>query len=285
MSDAFDWYRAALRGETPPVHENEPQCGYFRVRRGKGGPWVPVAMWAEDGKLVGHYGDDYTDDADKLCEWWTYACRNPVAYDIYAKAMRGEGWPDDIAEPAIRSNADAHTQLSEAIRELIEAAKRELEGADLTDPTTRDKAANYATRVVELGGQANAAREDEKRPFLEGGRNVDEKWRGILDEARGFAKDLKGRIGDALKIVAARSREAGASEVATKAGTRGKSVSLRTRKRTVVDDPIAAATWLLTNIDPPPFELLEGLAKAAVRLTEAGAKIPGVRTEVEEYAA
>ena len=45
--DDFAWWRQALAGATLPIHENEPQPGYYRVRESKAGAFLAVAMWRE----------------------------------------------------------------------------------------------------------------------------------------------------------------------------------------------------------------------------------------------
>lgn len=39
------WHRAYLAGERPATHEDEIQCGWFRCRMVRGGPWVPAKIW------------------------------------------------------------------------------------------------------------------------------------------------------------------------------------------------------------------------------------------------
>lgn len=43
----YDWHRRALAGERPPVLEDEPQCGWFRLRLVRLGPWCPARIWME----------------------------------------------------------------------------------------------------------------------------------------------------------------------------------------------------------------------------------------------
>lgn len=43
----FAWHTAALRGDAPPIHPDEPECGWFKTRLVKGGPWVAVKIWVE----------------------------------------------------------------------------------------------------------------------------------------------------------------------------------------------------------------------------------------------
>ena len=53
MPDLSTW-RKALAGEPVPLHENDPQPGYWRLRQGRGGPFLPVAIWCEpDGSSEG----------------------------------------------------------------------------------------------------------------------------------------------------------------------------------------------------------------------------------------
>ncbi|MBO9430581.1 hypothetical protein [Sulfitobacter sp. R18_1] len=47
FSELYRWHNAAMAGKNPPVHDGEPQCGYFKRRMIKGGPWVPVRIFVE----------------------------------------------------------------------------------------------------------------------------------------------------------------------------------------------------------------------------------------------
>ena len=49
--DEFAWWRHALAGTIGPIHENEPQPGYYRVRESKAGPFLAVALWREKGEM------------------------------------------------------------------------------------------------------------------------------------------------------------------------------------------------------------------------------------------
>lgn len=55
--ELLSWWRAALSDPTTPRHDGEPQVGLFVLRMIKGGPWVPVKIWAEQ----------ETDEAGELC--------------------------------------------------------------------------------------------------------------------------------------------------------------------------------------------------------------------------
>lgn len=40
----YAWHRAALAGEEPAIHPDHPECGWYKRRMVKGGPWVPVRI-------------------------------------------------------------------------------------------------------------------------------------------------------------------------------------------------------------------------------------------------
>lgn len=44
---AYDWHRRAVAGLPVDRHDGLPECGWFRMRRIKGGPFVPVRIWIE----------------------------------------------------------------------------------------------------------------------------------------------------------------------------------------------------------------------------------------------
>jgi len=90
MRDEWSWWLAAIEGEDPPIHEDEPQSGFFKCRKfsyGKWvkGPYVPARIWwerqtDETGSLV----------ADEICRcevdgrptdaWriWPWLAKKPI---------------------------------------------------------------------------------------------------------------------------------------------------------------------------------------------------------------
>lgn len=47
MRVLYAWWKAALAGEAPPIHDGLPECGWFKTRMVKGGPWVAVEICVE----------------------------------------------------------------------------------------------------------------------------------------------------------------------------------------------------------------------------------------------
>jgi hypothetical protein len=76
----YAWHRAAIAGEAPAIHDGLPECGWYKRRLVKGGPWIPVRIFVqrevdpETGELLGP--EVLVADADgKLADpthHWTY---------------------------------------------------------------------------------------------------------------------------------------------------------------------------------------------------------------------
>jgi hypothetical protein len=47
MSDLYRWHRSAIAGDELPVHDGIPECGWYRTRLVKGGPWCAVEIRVE----------------------------------------------------------------------------------------------------------------------------------------------------------------------------------------------------------------------------------------------
>lgn len=43
-SALYRWHRAAVSGDAPPRHDGQPECGWFKTRMVKNGPWVAVEI-------------------------------------------------------------------------------------------------------------------------------------------------------------------------------------------------------------------------------------------------
>ena len=103
MSQPYTYWHNALMGQFGPIHENDPQCGYYRMRWRRGGEWIPVAIFREDdGEVLALCKGEMKD----AFEVWTWCCRYPVDYEVYrAVAEEGKPWPEDsfiggLADPA-----------------------------------------------------------------------------------------------------------------------------------------------------------------------------------------
>jgi hypothetical protein len=104
---SFTYWHNALSGNYGPIHENDPQCGYYRMRLRRGGEWVPVAIFREDdGEVIALCKGEMKD----AFEVWTWCCRYPVDYEVYrAVVEEGKHWPEDVlagglADPSTMSS-------------------------------------------------------------------------------------------------------------------------------------------------------------------------------------
>ncbi len=43
----FAWWKAATEGRAAPRHDGLPECGFYKRKLVKGGPWVPVKIFIE----------------------------------------------------------------------------------------------------------------------------------------------------------------------------------------------------------------------------------------------
>jgi hypothetical protein len=88
-SKAYAWHRAAIAGENPPQHEGLPECGWYKTRLVKGGPWVAVRIWIE--RTIDPLTGELTEPERLSCEadgmrrnaanLWTYL--TPISKDEY----------------------------------------------------------------------------------------------------------------------------------------------------------------------------------------------------------
>lgn len=299
MNDAYAYWRAALaasqgRGEWPPIHEGDPQPGYYRKRARKGGPWLPVAIWERDGELVA------TVDGKPVApaEIWTWVADKPVAYEDFRERTETGRWPGEAPEPqpapAIGHNQPPSDPL-EIMRARIEEQVRlvedwlELHQNEVRDQAEADQLADMLNTLRELAKEADAERKREKQPHLDACREVDGRWRPVIERPKVLASQAKRLLTAWLrkrreeeKAQAKAALDAGAKEVKASpaAGHAKRKVVLRTRKVAVIED------WQATTlhfIDSEELRaVVQKLANAAVR---SGQAVPGVRVETEETAA
>jgi hypothetical protein len=171
----------------------------------------------------------------------------------------------------------------------------------IEDQVSADRCANYADALSDLEKKAEAFRTAEKKPVLDQGRAIDAKWKPIVtaaDEAkrvckkaiepfliaeterleREFMEQLKAENGDVSLL--------GLASLTAKAGTFGRTISLRRVRKVVVSD----RTALINHYHRDPRFLNDEsvqklLAKLADHDLQAGRSVPGVTVTEEKVAA
>jgi hypothetical protein len=224
----YTYWHNALMGQFGPIHENDPQCGYYRMRWRRGGEWLPVAIFREeDGEVLALCKGEMKDPF----EVWTWCCRYPVDYEVYrAVAEEGKPWPEDsfiseLADPAAKGSYPTVVNPSSAPLATIghnssgiteaEGLLEEIEALNylssnwleeigtVYSQSDADRAANYAERFGMLETKAEALRTTAKRPILEEGRRIDAEWKPVIAKA----SDNKAKMKKALEPYLLSERE------------------------------------------------------------------------------
>lgn len=193
QNNPWAWWQSALLGDFGAIHDGLPQQGYYRVRNGKGGDWLPVAIWMDAGNEWAALKNGHGVRAEDI---WSFACRHPVTYEAYERASRGEGWADE-PPAAVGHNSAGLTDPIDVIRAEL-AAETETAAGFLAKPISDQDIANqagiWAKRVGDLAKRADSERETEKKPHLEASRAVDAKWRPVVEDAKDLATRLKRHV-------------------------------------------------------------------------------------------
>jgi hypothetical protein len=282
-NDDYHWWREALEGRVGPIHENEPQCGYYRVRD------TPVAIWRDGGELLAVSGII----PDDPFEVWVRAAKHPVSYNDYLRASQSGEWPDHVQIEFTGSN---FAPEDEAIRDELDAVQKafikwftEIQG--ITTQEQADKAATFAARFADIETRCEKAHNDEKKPHLEAGRVVDRKWKPLITKANGEKANVKDAIGAFLRAeeakrieAAAKAPEAVVAAPVKAGGMSARTVSLRTVETVEITD-IKAAALHIASLENPPAEFVEVVEKIASRLLKAGANVNGAKLNTERKAA
>lgn len=189
MSDQFHWWREAITGNNPPIHDGEPHSGYFKRRLVKGGPWVPAAIWDADGRKVCRVGSETRDAYDE----WTWLAKNPVKQADAKMAFETGSWPGDdtpVASQLVGSN-NPPSDITDLIPMEIGNADAWLKQVKtISTQVDADIAANKVATLRGLKKQADAAHETEKAPHLTAGRAVDAKYNPKIKDAEDAVKRL-----------------------------------------------------------------------------------------------
>ena len=190
--DQFAWWRDALKGNRGPIHDGDPQAGYYRNRR-PGIEAQAVAIWYEDGELCCKVNDRNVDESSAQ-DIWIFASKEPVTYEAY-KAKRETGrWPDmdETIQPLKGHNNPPDETEADAIKRQIEAAGAGVgQYAKIGDDETKAKAQSLRSRLLELAGQAKKVHKKIKDPLWEQVKEIDNTYLPLAKEAEALAKQIR----------------------------------------------------------------------------------------------
>ncbi|MGL1921954.1 MAG: hypothetical protein OCD03_13100 [Hyphomicrobiales bacterium] len=111
--DLYEHWNLSVNGKRPGVQLDEPKCGFYRSRKVKGGPWLPIAIWMQqevdeegnpidDEYLVATFAGEQT-NPDEIWQW----CR-----PISEAAFNSLSNPDQ--ETTVETQIQAGADLTEA---------------------------------------------------------------------------------------------------------------------------------------------------------------------------
>lgn len=308
--DQYDFWRRRMAGEVVPIHDGEPQAGFYRLKT-RDGNWQAVAYWfATDGSLRCRVGGKDINE-QTACERWPWASKSPITHEVYKAVIAGGPWPDQhdgvTRDRANSDNAPADESfdgLKDRIEDLARDADALIKAGAAADQSAADRASDLANRLAELHKSADIARAAEKRPHDEAARAVQAKWTPLMGTAEIYkrikavvitpflvAEDTKRRAAEtAARLAAEEAAKAGqpipepapaVQRAAPKAGSGGRrSVALRTVKVITISDRAALLAFFAAN-----EQITEVLQKLAEKATAAGVAVPGVTVTEEQRAA
>lgn len=226
----YDWFKAALAGKNPPVHDGVVQSGRFRKKM-KDGPAVAVAIWrdwANGGTIMASYdlkayrcdklaeptvgpdGKPRQTNYQRLAESWPFLSKAPIAPGLY-DAFYDTGctkWPDESQAGAdMRAAAEAEktnkaaavtyqfaADTWEGVKERLDKFKPQalamIAAGAATDQISSDIAADLKNTFLALQTTAEKLHKAEKEPHLTAGRLVDARWKPLKDDPEALKNSL-----------------------------------------------------------------------------------------------
>lgn len=200
-------YQRNLAGEAVPLHDAHPQAGYYKMRRGKGGPWMPVAIWEHEGQMIAVVGTGEANgrqrrDPDDI---WTYCAGNPVSKADAKYAFEHGKWQGDA--PTIGDNSREYPATYEGISaefadyaELVRQFLADIEKTGgIKDKVKADQASNMADAIGSVKGgiakRADEMRETLVRPHIEAQREINGQFKPLIEEAKALDTQLRRAAG------------------------------------------------------------------------------------------
>ena len=239
MIDIWQYWRDALAGNQPAIDANNPKCGFYKKRDGKGGAWLPVMIRFDgDDVLRCRVGADSGADPHDA---WTWCAANPISKEDAKYAFEHGSFPGDA--PSIGDNS-GDLSLAEQIKDYASQALGWLKKNGIKSKHDSDKAANYRAELLRLKKEADAQRTLEKKPHDDAAKAVQIKWLPLVDAADLAAEEMRAAL---TAFMSAEKRKIEAEqrakyEAEQKAAASARAAVESQRAKQMRDDPIAALT-------------------------------------------
>lgn len=295
MND-YTWWEDAVGGNRRPISSDNPMPGFYRLKTHDKRSWRPVAYWYDQDGLLHCHADGRTCDDYHAHTMWPSASMNPVTHEVYLEAIKTGKWPD-MNEAVVGHNAapvdDTVESIKDRIEDLAREAERMIKAGAAPDQDTVDQASDLANTLGELAAKAVALHDIEKKPCLDEGRFIDNKWFGLRDRAGDLKRMLKNIVvfpfldqkraeAEAARIAAIGEGTAidAIPDVRVVAGSSKRATAIRTRKRAKITDQDAFYAHVKNQ-----EQVKLALQDMADALARAGVKAPGMEIVVERSAA
>lgn len=234
---AYDFWRARLKGDKSAATLGMPQCGFWRLRKGKDGPFMPLAIFPagkmDPGEVDSAYGitpNIVSLSADELNDKWNWANAHPISEAVWRSvAEQGKPWPDAdvVAEAQGKQKRDQEHRgvgdnsgafdIAVDLADRISTARADIKDFDkITDKDHADRAQARRSLLLGLANEADKHRATLKRPLLDEIELVDGKWMPIVKGAKADADRIK-RAQEAFVTEQLREAERLAAEQAASA--------------------------------------------------------------------
>lgn len=194
--NSLDWWKAALVGNAPAFDPNIPARGWYRARR-KGEDYKPIAYWYNNDKLECMWGTEDVEE-EKARKIWLWAHKNPISHEVYEKVMDGGSWPDIdpvvAAHNIVNSNQIELSPVEEFDKKVEEASASADKYNEVTSDEQAVQAQTLRAHLLKMHKDADGLREEEKKPYFEEAKAVDNKWQPSLKKAKGLADKIRQAI-------------------------------------------------------------------------------------------
>ena len=245
---SYEWWRRALTGEkiggpTLPVHDGEPQLGFYRRRTSKAGGYVGVAIFEHEGHVVAIRNGE---EADAAAEW-SWVARYPISEETYRTWEKTGKWPDEdasttnsLATPPASQEPGANnppTDPKEVLRGQIDACLAGVADYDRIDTDeAAAKAQGLRSRLLELSNAADKEREKQVRPHLDAQKEVNGMFMPLVRDAKAGADTIRQAI-SAHETRALKARQEAEAKAAAEERARQKAAAEEARKAEEAGQP------------------------------------------------
>lgn len=203
----YEYWNSSLEGKsfdtgTGDTFMYSPQPGFYKKKKSRGGPWVPVAVWRQDGEIVASDPSGMI-DAEKS---WSFCIGNAITEEEYRHYEKHGRWQGEC-EVGHNNPPNDFEELSNQIQEAIAQAENWLKDREITTTQDADKAAGFQQKLAALSKQADKERTAEKKPHLDAGRAVDAAYKPLIDNPKGTIANLKAALTTFLRAEQKRKDE------------------------------------------------------------------------------